>query len=113
MRVGSVLANGFKELSKSPNQWKSSAKEDNWLGGKDIRWMVHIYDPTIFLKYFKEGFSVWWRDFWSERWEGYKFMKKLQFVKSKLKEWNKVSFGELKDRKKNILANIASIDAIE
>lgn len=50
MRVGSVLANGFKELSKSPNQWKSSAKEDNWLGGKDIRWMVHIYDPTIFLK---------------------------------------------------------------
>ena len=62
---------------------------------------------------FKEGFSVWWRDFWSERWEGYKFMKKLPFVKSKLKEWNKVSFGELKDRKKNILANIASIDAIE
>ena len=28
------------------------------------------------------------------------FMKKLQFVKSKLKEWNKVSFGNLKKKKK-------------
>ena len=33
------------------------------------------------------------------RWEGYKFMKKLQFVKSKLKEWNKVSFENLKEEK--------------
>ena len=37
-------------------------------------------------------------------------MKKLQFVKSKLKEWNRVSFIGLKERKKNILANITSID---
>ena len=29
------------------------------------------------------------------------------------KEWNKASFRELKERKKNILTNIASIDAIE
>ena len=33
-------------------------------------------------------------------WEGHKFMRRLQFVKAKLKEWNKVSFGELNERKK-------------
>ena len=40
-------------------------------------------------------------------------MRKLQFVKSKLTEWNKVTFGELKERKKNILTNIANIDALK
>lgn len=40
-------------------------------------------------------------------------MRKLQLAKSKLKEWNKKSLGELKERKKSILTNIASIDAIE
>ena len=40
-------------------------------------------------------------------------MKKLQFVKSKLKEWNEASFGDLKEKKKNILTNIDSIDARE
>ena len=40
-------------------------------------------------------------------------MRKLQFVKAKLKEWNKVSFGELNERKKSILNEIANFDAIE
>ena len=40
-------------------------------------------------------------------------MRKLQFVKSKLKEWNKESFGVLKERKKSILSDIANIDAVE
>ena len=40
-------------------------------------------------------------------------MRKLQFVKSKLKQWNKVTFGELKERKKSNLTNIAIIDAFE
>ena len=40
-------------------------------------------------------------------------MKKLQFVESKLKEWNKASFGDLKEKKKNILTGIVSIDASE
>ena len=37
-------------------------------------------------------------------------MKMLQFVKSNLKEWNKVSFGDIKGRKKNILEDIVRID---
>ncbi|RVW74124.1 hypothetical protein CK203_052225 [Vitis vinifera] len=45
---------------------------------------------------FKENFGRWWREFQGNGWEGHKFMRKLQFVKAKLKEWNKASFGELK-----------------
>ena len=40
-------------------------------------------------------------------------MRRLQFVKANLKEWNKVSFGELNERKKNILNDLANFDAIE
>ena len=62
---------------------------------------------------FKESFSSWWREFEGNGWEGDKFMRKLQFVKAKLKDWNKNTFGMLKERKKTILDEIANIDAIE
>ena len=62
---------------------------------------------------FKERFKLWCRECQVNRWENYKFMKKLQFVESKLKEWNKASFGDLKEKKKNILTGIVSIDASE
>ncbi|RVW34503.1 putative ribonuclease H protein [Vitis vinifera] len=45
---------------------------------------------------FKENFGRWWREFQGNGWEGHKFMRKLQFVKTKLKVWNKASFGELR-----------------
>ncbi|WJZ94571.1 hypothetical protein VitviT2T_013415 [Vitis vinifera] len=62
---------------------------------------------------FKECFSSWWREFEGNGWEGHKFMRKLQFVKAKLKDWNKNTFGMLKERKKTILDEIAIIDANE
>ena len=40
-------------------------------------------------------------------------MRRLQFVKAKLKEWNKLSFGELNEKKKSILKDLANFDAIE
>ncbi|WKA00162.1 hypothetical protein VitviT2T_018548 [Vitis vinifera] len=40
-------------------------------------------------------------------------MRKLQFVKANLKEWNKVSFGKLNETKKSILNDIANLDVIE
>ncbi|RVX08311.1 hypothetical protein CK203_017644 [Vitis vinifera] len=46
-------------------------------------------------------------------WEGHKFMRRLQYVKAKLKEWNKFSFGELNEKKKSILNDLANFDAIE
>ena len=40
-------------------------------------------------------------------------MRKLKFVKLKLKEWNIVAFGDLKERKKLILTDLGRIDLIE
>ena len=40
-------------------------------------------------------------------------MKKLKFVKSKLKDWNKVAFGDLRERKFFILSDLGRIDLIE
>ena len=62
---------------------------------------------------FKECFRSRWRGFHGTGWEGHKFMRKLQFVQANLKEWNKVSFGVLNERKKSILKDIANLDVIE
>ena len=40
-------------------------------------------------------------------------MRKLQYVKAKLKYWNKDTCGVLKERKKSILNEIANIDVVE
>ena len=42
-----------------------------------------------------------------------RFMMKLKFIKSKWKEWNRESFGVLKEKKNDILSNIERIDLIE
>ncbi|RVW90756.1 Transposon TX1 uncharacterized 149 kDa protein [Vitis vinifera] len=62
---------------------------------------------------FKENFRDWWSGFQGNGWEGHKFIRRLQYVKAKLKEWNKFSFGELKEKKKSILNDLANFDAIE
>ena len=40
-------------------------------------------------------------------------MRKLQYVKAKLKYWNKDTFGVLKERKQSILEEIVNIDVVE
>ena len=40
-------------------------------------------------------------------------MRKLQFIKAKLKEWNNASFGELNERKKSILFDLTNFDTME
>ncbi|RVW17381.1 LINE-1 retrotransposable element ORF2 protein [Vitis vinifera] len=62
---------------------------------------------------FKEKFRDWWQECTVEGWEGHKFMRKLKFIKSKLKEWNIVVFGDLRERKKHILTDLGRIDRIE
>ncbi|RVW25910.1 putative mitochondrial protein [Vitis vinifera] len=62
---------------------------------------------------FKEKFRDWWQECTVEGWEGHKFMRKLKFIKSKLKEWNIVAFGDLRERKKHILSDLGRIDRIE
>nr|CAN75609.1 hypothetical protein VITISV_002943 [Vitis vinifera] len=62
---------------------------------------------------FKEKFRDWWQECSVEGWEGHKFMRKLKFIKSKLKEWNTRVFGDLRERKKHILTDLGRIDRIE
>ncbi|RVX13392.1 Transposon TX1 uncharacterized 149 kDa protein [Vitis vinifera] len=62
---------------------------------------------------FKEKFRDWWQECTIEGWEGHKFMRKLKFIKSKLKEWNTRVFGDLRERKKHILTDLGRIDRIE
>ena len=59
---------------------------------------------------FKEKFRDWWQECTVEGWEGHKFMRKLKFIKSKLKEWNIMVFGDLRERKKHILTDLGRID---
>ena len=68
-------------------------------------WLIHLH--------FKDILGGWRNECRVEGWEDHKFMKNLQFVKSKLKEWNKVSFGELKEKKKIILLDIVVLDEKE
>ncbi|KAJ9708595.1 hypothetical protein PVL29_000566 [Vitis rotundifolia] len=68
-------------------------------------WLQHLS--------FKESFGSWWIEFQGDGWEGHKFMRKLQFLKAKLKEWNKTSFGDLIERKKSILFDLANFDSME
>ena len=67
----------------------------------------------LFHSDFKDNLGCWWNEYWFEGWEGQKLMKKFQFVKSKLKELNKVSFGDLKEKNKNILLDIVGLDENE
>ncbi|WJZ85876.1 hypothetical protein VitviT2T_005388 [Vitis vinifera] len=92
---------------------------DHWLIVMDTN--PFMWGPTPFrfenmwLQHtnFKENFRDWWSGFQGIGWEGHKFMRRLQYVKAKLKEWNKSSFGELKEKKKSILNDLANFDAIE
>ena len=64
-------------------------------------WLIH-FDS-------KDNLGYWWNECQFEGYEGHKFMKKLQFVKSKLKEWNKVSFV-LANRLKKVLGKVVFVD---
>ena len=44
---------------------------------------------------FKDCFSSWWRGFQGNGWEGHKFMRKLQYVKAKLKEYVEIWHSKL------------------
>ncbi|WKA09802.1 hypothetical protein VitviT2T_027421 [Vitis vinifera] len=86
-------------LETNPLKWGSTPfKFENM-------WLLH---PE-----FKEKFRDWWQECTVEGWEGHKFMRKLKFIKSKLKEWNIVVFGDLRERKKHILTDLGRIDRIE
>lgn len=62
---------------------------------------------------FLSSVERWWSECTVTGWEGFKFMKKLKFVKEKLKSWNVEVFGDIKGRKKDILKELNSLDKLE
>lgn len=46
-------------------------------------------------------------------WEGYKFMKKLKFLKEKFKVWNREIFGDIRIRKRENLQEFEHLDRRE
>ena len=46
-------------------------------------------------------------------WESFKFMKKLEFVKNRLNDWNKEVFGDIRGAKILIINRLGEVDVIE
>ena len=62
---------------------------------------------------FKEKLKEWWRQETFQGWEGYKFMKKLKFLKGKIKHWSREKFGEVGKVKEEVKARLIEIDLEE
>ena len=109
---GQLFPQGLQEalIRRTSDHWPIVLDTNPFMRGPtpfrfENMWLQH---PS-----FKENFRNWWRGFQGNRWESHKFMRRLQSVKAKLKEWNKFSFGELNEKKKSILNDLANFDAIE
>ena len=86
-------------LDTNPFKWGPTPFrfENMWLSHKD----------------FVENFKKWWEESEVRGWEGFKFMKKLEQVKQKLKAWNTEVFGDVRIIKGQILKRIQEIDKEE
>ncbi|RVW19142.1 Transposon TX1 uncharacterized 149 kDa protein [Vitis vinifera] len=109
---GQLFPQGIQEtlIRRTSDHWPIALDTNPFMWGPtpfrfENMWLQH---PS-----FKENFRNWWRGFQGNGWEGHKFMRRLQFVKAKAKEWNKLSFGVLNEKKKSILKDLANLDAIE
>ena len=68
-------------------------------------WLLHL-EFRIILQH--GGKSVR-KYFTSCGWEGHKVLRKLKFVKSKFKIWNKDTFGDLRERKSDIILGMKNL----
>ncbi|RVX13542.1 hypothetical protein CK203_020986 [Vitis vinifera] len=98
---GQLFPQGIQEtlIRRTSDHWPIALDTNPFMWGPtpfrfENMWLQH---PS-----FKENFRNWWRGFQGNGWEGHKFMRRLQFVKAKAKEWNKLSFGVLNEKKKGI-----------
>ena len=90
--------------------------QPNLFGTNPLKWgstPFRFENMRLLHLEFKENFSAWWQECSIEGWEGHKFMRKVKFVKSKLKDWNKVAFGDSRERKNSIISDLGRIDLFE
>ncbi|KAK9901180.1 hypothetical protein M0R45_002237 [Rubus argutus] len=71
----------------------------------DNSWLNH---PDL-----KEKFKEWWKHEEFQGWEGFKLMKKLKFIKEKVKHWSKEEFGDLGKTKEELEAKVKGLDLEE
>lgn len=71
----------------------------------DNSWLNH---PHL-----KEKFKEWWKQEEFQGWEGFKLMKKLKFIKEKVKLWSKEEFGDLEKTKEELEAKLKGLDLEE
>lgn len=62
--------------------------------------------------HFKDLIKARWMECAVGRWGGYLFMQKLTFVKGKLWEWNKSTFGNLQVMKEKLCSELNDIDRL-
>lgn len=62
---------------------------------------------------FKKKIESWWNDQNPSGWAGYRFMEKLRGLKAQIVQWNKEEFSKERDKKKDLLLQIAHIDDLE
>ena len=64
-------------------------------------------------KQFSCGFERWWKEITVEGWEGYKLMKRLQEIKTRLNNWNKDVFGDLRLIEATLQNRLKELDRLE
>ena len=64
-------------------------------------------------KHFGREFENWWKEIPVEGWEGYKWMKRLQKIKSYLKKWNNDVFGDTELIEAGIYNRLKELDRFE
>ncbi|MCI22282.1 transposon TX1 putative protein, partial [Trifolium medium] len=79
---------------------------DNDWGPKPFRFNNHWLEHKDFKEVVKEA----WRENEVRGWMGFVLKEKLKGLKLKLKEWNKVEFGNMESRIKKLIEDIHDLD---
>lgn len=62
---------------------------------------------------FEENVQIWWSESNIQGWADFAFQQRLKNLKLKLKSWNKETFGQIKQRRGDILKGILQLDVKE
>ena len=90
----SILLEGGRCIVKGPSPFRF---KNMWLKEEGFRTLV----------------EEWWRSYEVRGTESFVLTEKLKALKTKLKIWNKTSFGNLKVEKKEALKKVKAWDALE
>ena len=64
-------------------------------------------------EHFGRDFENWWKEIPLEGWEGYKWMKRLQRIKTHLKRWNSEVFGDMRLIEGGMYNRLKELDRLE